>query len=75
VLKDFDEVVVRDGVQFLDRFPLHIRIAGGSKNIDQSGSPKILRNELADQTNLSQQTGEFSRGILMRGLTLNDKAA
>ncbi len=75
MLKNFDEVVVGDGVQLLDRFSLHIRVTGRSKNVDQSGTPKILRNELADQTNLGQQTGEFFRRILMRGLILNDKSA
>ena len=63
-----------DGVQLLDRFSLHIRVAGRSKNVDQSGAPKILRNELADKTDLGQQTGKFSRRPLVGGLTLNDKA-
>ncbi len=74
MLKDLDEVIVGDCVQLLDRFSLHVRVAGRSKNVDQPGAPQIFRNELADKTDLGQQTGKFSRRPLVGGLTLNDKA-
>jgi len=75
MLKDFDEVVVGDRIQFLDRFALHIRLAGCSQNIDQSGTPEILRNELPDKTHLRQKTGKLTGRSLVLGLSLEDKPA
>ncbi len=74
-LKDLDEVVVRNGIQLLDGLSLDIGLTGRPKDIDQPCTPKILRNQFADQADLGQQTGKFSGRTWIRRLTPNDKLA
>ena len=58
--KRFEEGVIRDFVQFLHDFALHIDLVLGPERVGQPGHPQASGDALGGQRNLGQENGEFS---------------
>jgi hypothetical protein len=69
------ENLVRNLIQLLYCFPLHINLAGRSQDTDEPCTSQILRNEFPNQADLRQKAGKFPRGPRVGSLVLADKSA
>jgi hypothetical protein len=75
VLEHTHEGIIGNLIELLDHLALNIGLAGGAKNLVQTGSAQIMRNHFSDEADLGQQNREFAGCFRMRGLLFNNKAA
>src|SRR5207249_4901642 len=74
VLENFDERLIRDGVELLDGFSLYIGLTGGSQNIEQASPAKVTGEDFPRQADLGQQRGKFPGRGWIACLGLSDES-
>ena len=73
MIERLDDDLVRNHIELLLHLALHIDVAGGAKDIHESGASHLVRNHLAGQGHVVEDAGQFTGGLGEHALLLDDE--